>query len=441
MAKCQRSCAPSVSEGSGLANTCPVGGEDRRARARIAGALLTLLLAFGQACRCRHEQTVKLPVEVTSLLGGSDPRIWVASDGESLAAAQLRSTRGRDGSTESSREPIELFALRGETVAFQIGVQAGKAALQDVTVEVDRFTHAGDARNDAESPVQIDRFVVFPLPMARRSGGKIAGESLGWEAGAAPPGPPAGGTIDDPLIPVQMAPSWADYPMQIASGQHRAIWIDVTVAPDGIDPGSYRSRVVVRQRKPDGGTGVLAEIPLTLEVGRARLPYASLRTMVFFEPGRIEATVGSKTALQQYQQLMHAHHLSTIFPINRAADVEANAAALTGELFTASHGYRGAGIGVGASVVALGAYGSLGDPIPASMAAVAEILAALERLGIRDQPGVLDVFLYAVDEQCESPAGSSGSGPWPTPKSRRCSACASATPARIRRPLRQSTWS
>jgi hypothetical protein len=127
--------------------------------------------------------------------------------------------------------------------------------------------------------------------------------------------------------------------------------------------------------------------------------------MVFFEPSRIEATIGSKTAVRQYQQLMHAHHLSTIFPINRAADVEANAAALTGELFAANYGYRGAGIGVRSSVVALGAYGSLGDPSPAALGAVAAILAALERLGIQDRPGELDVFLYAVDEQCESRRG------------------------------------
>ena len=127
--------------------------------------------------------------------------------------------------------------------------------------------------------------------------------------------------------------------------------------------------------------------------------------MVFFDPGRIEATIGSKTAVRQYQQLMHAHHLSTIFPIDRAADVQAHAAALTGELFTPAYGYQGPGRGVGASVVALGAYGSLGDPSPARIADVAAILAALERLGIQDRPGELDVFLYAVDEQCESPRG------------------------------------
>jgi hypothetical protein len=369
--------------------------------------LLTLLLVVGQGCRCRKGQTVRLPIEPAALPGGPDPRVWVASDGESAAAAQLRSTQGRGESAGLPHEPVELFALRGETVAFQIGAQAGKDALRDVTVDVDRFAHAsaGRPQAEAEAPVQVDRFVVWKLPMARRSGGKVAGESLGWAAGAAPPGPAAGGTIDDPLIPVRAAPPWANYPMHVQSGQHRAVWIDVTVPPDGIDPGTYRSKVVVRHRWSNGSTDVLAEFRLTLEVGRARLPYASLRTMVFFAPGRIEATIGSKTAVRQYQQLMHAHHLSTIFPIDRAADVEAHAAALTGELFTASYGYQGPGRGVGASVVALGAYGSLGDPSPAGIADVAAILAALERLGIQDRPGKLDVFLYAVDEQCESPRG------------------------------------
>ena len=393
-----------------MAITCPLDGEEDRGGTRVGAspiALLTLLLILGQACRCKSEQTAKLPVEIALPPGGAEPRVWVASDGESPAAAQLRSARGGGGNAGTAHQTIELFALRGETVAFQIVAQAGQDALRDVTVELDRFTYesAGKQREDADAPVQVDRFVVCELTMARRSGGKVPGESLGWEAGAAPPAPPPGGTLDDPLIPVQVAPSWASYPMHLTSGQHRSVWIDVTVPPEGVDPGSYGSRVVVRHRRPDGATGVLAEIPLTLAVGRARLPYASLRTMVFFDPGRIEASIASKTAVPQYQQLMHAHFLSTIFPIDRAADVQANAAALTGELFTASHGYRGAGPGVGSSVVALGAYGSLGDPSPASIAAVADILASLERLGIRDQPGALDVFLYAVDEQCESPRG------------------------------------
>ena len=369
--------------------------------------LLALLLVVGQGCRCRDKRAVKLPVEPASLPAGTDPRVWVASDGESVVAAQLHSTEGRERREELPREPIALFALRGETVAFQIGAQAGKDALRDVSVEFDQFARVteGKPQPEADVPVQIERFVVCELPMARRSGGKVPGESLGWEAGAAPPGPAPAGTIDDPLIPVQVAPPWADYPMHIQSGQHRAVWIDVTVPPDGIDPGTYRNKVVVHHRRSSGAIDVLAEFPLTLEVGRASLPYASLRTMVFFAPGRIEAAIGSKTAVRQYQQLMHAHQLSTIFPINRAADVEAHAAALTGALFTDGHDYRGPGRGVGSSVVALGAYGSLGDPSPASLADVAAILAALERLGIQDRPGDLDVFLYAVDEQCNSPRG------------------------------------
>jgi len=167
-----------------VAITCPVDSGCNRDGARIGAspiALLTLLLVFGQACRCRDQHTVKLPVEIALPPGGSDPRIWVASDGESLAAAQLRSRQDRDGSAELSREPVELFALRGETVAFQIGAQAGQNALRDVTVEVERFTRAraGQGRDDAEPSVQVDRFVVFELPMARRSGGKVSGESLG----------------------------------------------------------------------------------------------------------------------------------------------------------------------------------------------------------------------------------------------------------------------
>jgi hypothetical protein len=56
-------------------------------------------------------------------------------------------------------------------------------------------------------------------------------------------------------------------------------------------------------------------------------------------------------------------------------------------------------------VVAIGAYGSLREPAPDRIEQVERILEELDRLGIRDTPGERDIFLYAVDEQCDSPMG------------------------------------
>ncbi|MCA9646307.1 MAG: DUF4091 domain-containing protein, partial [Myxococcales bacterium] len=94
-----------------------------------------------------------------------------------------------------------------------------------------------------------------------------------------------------------------------------------------------------------------------------------------------------------------------ILPITSMRELEAAKGLLDGSLFTASKGYRGAGAGQPSSVVALGSYGDLGDPSSEQVALVGKMLSRLEELGVRDEPGDRDVFLYAVDEQCDSPRG------------------------------------
>jgi hypothetical protein len=47
----------------------------------------------------------------------------------------------------------------------------------------------------------------------------------------------------------------------------------------------------------------------------------------------------------------------------------------------------------------------MGEPDAKSLAKVEETIAELERLALRDVPGICDIFLYAIDEQCDSPRG------------------------------------
>lgn len=314
------------------------------------------------------------------------PVVWLLDDGHRVHAGQGTTPLMDENPLWRAGAPAPLFGLREETIAFQVIVSAGDGPLSSVEVTLSGF----------EGVARVTRSVVHELDMKRRSGGRFGNEALNWDSDAQPPDPPMP-SLPDPLLPVAHAPAWADYPMTVAAGRHRALWVELYIAPDAA-PGIHRGELAVRDSR-----GPLTTIPIALELLAVRLPYRALATMVFFATEEIEGRVASKDAVRSHQQLMHAHHLDTIFTLRSADDVRRHADALTGALYDDAHGYAGPGRGVGASVVVLGAYGVLRDPSPESLAAAEGMLAALAELGITDEPGRRDVFLYTIDEQCESP--------------------------------------
>ncbi|HEU4412584.1 MAG TPA: DUF4091 domain-containing protein [Polyangiaceae bacterium] len=337
------------------------------------------------------------------------PRVWALDDGERvarLAGALPLMEGGRDNPAWSPGGPLRLFGLPGETLAFQIVVTAGhERPLEGVRVELDALE--GPARLGAGPEGArfraIERFVVYDVPMARRSGGKVPGESLGWAAGAMPEDGSAGGALPEPLLPVEYAPPWCDYPMRVAPGEHRVVWFDVTL-PDALPPGRYRGTVAASEGA-GGAARALGEVPIELEVGAARLPYAALATMVYYEPRAILERVGAPEAVTHYLQLLHRHHLSTLFTLRGPADVAAQRGELTGRAFTAEAGYAGPGEGRGVGVASLATYGMFREPSRERLPEIAATIAALEREGLDPRAPGFDLFLYAVDERCQSPWG------------------------------------
>ena len=159
---------------------------------------------------------------------------------------------------------VALFGLPGETVALQVGITAGPQQLAGVVVELDELAGPSVIANAGALTWQpIERFVVHDLTIERRSGGKAHGESLGWYTGAHPPDQGNRGSVPDPLIPIAIAPTWADYPMTVARGEHRIVWIDVTLADD-LAAGTYRGTIRVA-----AGDRALASIPVELQVAFA----------------------------------------------------------------------------------------------------------------------------------------------------------------------------
>jgi len=328
--------------------------------------------------------------------GKAEPRVWVADDMERYAATGQRFPRppSLDNAIWKPGGVVRLFGLPGETLGLQVVVRAGSARLRSVTVDL----NPGRGSRWLSDRGTVSRYVPFELPLSRRSGGVTPGESLGWERGLELSLDSLGKSLPEPLIPVEALANRGLYPLDVPSEQLRVVWFDVQIPTCGVSPGEYPATL----RVASGGRQ-LDDISVLLEVGSGALPYRASPTMLYFDPKELIDRTGSPSSVTAYLQLVHRHQLSSIYPIVSVDDVDRFSDALDGKLFTSAARYDGPGQGVGADVVALGAYGSLGEPSPAHLAQLDAILSRLERLGITDRPGQTDVFLYAVDEACESP--------------------------------------
>ncbi|MEQ9324631.1 MAG: hypothetical protein RIF41_36035, partial [Polyangiaceae bacterium] len=350
-----------------------------RRRLALATALVVGGAAVVALMRCRQTNSPSTPRGNASAGTGALVR-W------SDDAVRLRSA---DDDGVMLADEVELFGLRGETLAFQLVVTAGEQPLQGVTITLGGI-----------EGVVVDHFVTFEVPMKRRSGGVDPGVSLGWDDGARPPGPEPGGTLVDPLIPIELAshpaassatPPW-DYPMTVPARRRRVLWVELFLE-ETAPAGEHRATITVAS-----GSGTTS-VPMKLEIGRRTLPYAAAKTMVFVEPETLSRRVGSG-AIAPTLQLLHRHHVTPVLPLTEAEQLDRSPMKelLTGELFTERHGYDGPGRRIGADLAVLGMYGSLGMPDDAALERVDRLLARLDALAPNAQR-----FLYAVDEECESP--------------------------------------
>jgi len=319
--------------------------------------------------------------------GGATARaadVVVLDDGERVARD---AGRALPPSPWPAPGPIDLFAMRQETIAFQVIVGPDAAPLDDVRATLAPFSPegSGDAGAlDARVEASAERFV----PILRPSGNDREPGSLAFTAEAAPARGAFVGAFADPLVPGASA--------RAGAGERAAIWVDVLVGPSA-RPGRYRSRLAVTQA---GRT--IGERDVALRVLDATLPYAGAKIMAYYDPLNLTRRIGSSKEIEaSLRRVLHAHHVSAIHEVTAVeamADLDDDA--LRGALFTRERGYDGPGQGVGEGVFAIGAYGALGDPDEAKADLVARFAAHLESLGVADRT---DVFVYAVDEKCKSP--------------------------------------
>jgi Domain of unknown function (DUF4091) len=174
-----------------------------------------------------------------------DDAVKMGADGRLLSLVDL-SGYARSNPAWDGRE-ITLAGARGETVAFQVMVQAGARALEGVTVEV------SDLRREAGGVVPAGRFTRF---------------REWYVAVTVPSGSPGGsagrGEYPDALVPAG-TPRFG-LPVDVPPARTQGIWIDCAI-PGDAPAGTYRGALVV-----NGGGAALARFEVSLRVHAFALP-------------------------------------------------------------------------------------------------------------------------------------------------------------------------
>jgi hypothetical protein len=320
----------------------------------------------------------------------ASPSVWVIDDGEKIRrdATDTPFERGERNPVWRPGEPVRVFAVRNESVALQVVVEADERPLGSVSVDLSPLS----GPEGAVVGRPAERFVESFVEVRRASGGRTRGESLGWEPGAGPAKGAWLGPVPDALVPVELAAAWVPYPMRVAPRTNGIVWIDLNI-PRVQPAGAYRGTLDVRE-----GPQPLASIPVELTVADAQLPDDTPAAAAFYDPEELSQRVGGD-AEPRLWMLLHAHRVSALHDATTPEDVIRQRAALDGSLYTPAHGYVGAAQGRGDGVLALGAYGGLGDPDAGALAALAGAVASAR------VPADADVFVYADDEDCASPRG------------------------------------
>ncbi|HTJ85565.1 MAG TPA: hypothetical protein VL400_27800, partial [Polyangiaceae bacterium] len=308
---------------------------------------------------------------------------YAVPDGVRVRAVGSEHMAGRSSS-------VRLTALRGETVAFQIvyeprGEDAPRPAEvtpMSVTLESSRGRIAGD--------VFVERFV----DVKTRSHNDRSPGALGFTAHAAPADETSLGLVPDALLTPAQAAIFArvDAADPTYASLRRAVYYVEVFVPDDAPAGVFRGAVALV-----GPGGLVDQIPVALTVLDAPLPYRPVRMHAYYERATLERYFDDPDGAERdLVRTLHAHHVEAIVELSRPEHVERIRGALDGSWFDGD--YRGPGRGVPASVAALGTYGTLGDPDAATLATVKD-------LATKIPDGVADVFVYAVDESCDSPRG------------------------------------
>jgi hypothetical protein len=321
------------------------------------------------------------------LAGGvarAQPAVFAVPDEVRLRRQDVDLARSSGQPIGATGATVTVDAFRGETVAFQVALVAGDGPIGAATLEVAPF--------GAGTAPRAEVFREHIVAVTRRSrNDRRPRESLGWSPGARPDDAAMLGDVPDALIPIAVDATPVDPPPVAPRNTVAVFWVDVVV-PDATPAALYTATAQV---VADGAT--VARFSVRARIAPAPLPFRAASVFVYYEPDRLTSRTGERAETErQLWQVLHAHQIDAIASLADANEAERLADAYDGSLFTASRGYDGPGAGLPPAVAAIGAYGVLKAPSPAALDRVAAIATLLHR-------HVADLFVYAIDEQCDSP--------------------------------------
>ena len=290
--------------------------------------------------------------------------IWALDDGTKIKRGALQH-RLKQRNVVFDGERVELFALRNETVAFQLILEGGGVRTRDVSVTLqnigpivnDRSLDWGDAFYKGR------RIVIYRqgyVHVARAS------HDLAWEPNS--PAAPRGlvGWVPDPLIPLS-----PDQRFDVDPSENQGIWIDVFV-PGDVPAGSYTGEVVVSVAGKPCRLST-CRLPVSLEVLPEKLPEVpAAATMLYFAHGPDDADQmlaryvegdpwsapqSLRISLRDKHYKLGWRHSIALIDAGRDSPADTQSR-FTGSLFTPENGYEGPGEGHGIGVVSLGTYGA-----------------------------------------------------------------------------------
>jgi hypothetical protein len=290
--------------------------------------------------------------------------VWAVDDGEKVFRDDLDHPlkSGGAGNSVWDGATVGLFAARNEIVAFQLILEADAGGAQDVNVVVSDVTDgAATIRGSHPLPepnsylgLGVELFTEHYLHLTEPSYNDPiwGGFYTTWEAN-----PKITGWIPDALVPFSAAAGKGGAPFDIPAGTNQGVWVDIYVA-DGLPAGIYTGTIQVTL-----GGAPAAEIPLELEVLELALPDENhYRSMLFYSDYSIRPrhnlTWGAELweMLRHYNRMAHRHRLELI-GIGSWDEIANLEGTITGEAFTAAHGYEGPGEGVGNTLFSVHTYG------------------------------------------------------------------------------------
>jgi hypothetical protein len=370
-------------------------------------------------------------------LGHGIRHVWANTGEDKVTREDLRATRDVNGTLNTiwDGEKICLFSARNETVAFNLILEAGTSGARQVTVSFELLVGPAGAQISSRSAQpdadlfnyvgrDIELFYIRYLPIKGIS--KLAydhyderhiphrfrrpHDANGYGRGSWEDRPDHDKSYPDIAVPLEL-----HQPFVITANSNQSIWADI-YTPRDAQPGLYQGKVVITEQGRQAH-----EIPVQLEVFAFALPdLPSARTMLFFskenvnqrylhqryprdlkDPKLIEE---SQAILDRHFQMAHRHKVSLVdgyLPVNELAIEWKDR--LTGKLFTAARGYRGAGEGQGNNVYSIGTYGSWPRSNATEASLWRESDAWVRWFDDQKFETPTDYFLFLIDESTDFP--------------------------------------